>query len=134
MGMEGVIAKRVNGRYQPGKRSTDWVKFRVTRRISCIASGYSPGNGSRAHFGALHLALIKDGEVVPVGRTGSGFTEKQTHDLKARLDAGEFFVVEIEAANRTSADQLRFPTFRGIRKDKAIHECTFDQLDELARC
>lgn len=127
-GAEGVVIKRAASKYQPGKRSGDWIKWKATRRISCIASGYSPGNGSRAHFGALHLALIKGDEVVSVGRTGSGFTERQTHELKARLDRGEFLVVEIEYLSFTG-NALRFPVFRGVRTDVAIAECVWSQLD-----
>lgn len=129
VGLEGVIAKRLASKYQYGKRSADWVKHVFTKRVSCIAFGYSPGHGSRVHFGAMHLALLQDGLPVPVGRTGSGFTERQTHDLKARLDAGDYFVAEVEYRNLTSGKQLRFPTFRGIRTDVDIENCTYDQLE-----
>lgn len=134
LGMEGVIAKRNSSRYQFGRRSKDWVKFKTTRRITCVVTGYSPGTGSREHMGAIHLALINGDSPVSVGRCGSGFTAKQTHDLKTRLDAGELLAVEIECLSLTSGGTLRFPVFRGIRFDKAIHECTYDQLDELPRC
>lgn len=127
-GMEGVIAKRTNSRYQFGKRSADWVKHKHVKRISCIAYGYEPGNGSRAHFGAMLIALIQDGKVVPVGKTGSGFTDAMTHCLKARLDSGESFPVEIEFLNVTSGGTLRFPVFRGVRTDVAITDCTYDQI------
>lgn len=132
-GMEGVILKRRSSRYQP-KRSADWIKHKFTERITCIAYGYEPGNGSRSHFGAMLIALIRDGEAVPIGRVGSGFTERQTHELKARLDAGAFFPVEVEALNRTSGFQLRFPVFRGVRTDKTVEECTWDQLMSLRPC
>lgn len=138
MGMEGVIAKRTTARYQPGKRSADWIKFKNTCRITCLVRGYYPGQGSRTHFGGMHLTLIEDagGETtfVDVGDVGSGFTERQTHELKARLDAGEVLVVEIETLNITSGRQLRFPVYRGIRTDVGPLDCTTAQLDSLAPC
>lgn len=131
LGMEGVIAKRKTSRYRPGARSTDWIKFKNTRRITCIACGYWPGSGSRAHFGAMKLALIKGTEVVEVGRVGSGFTERQTHEMKARLDRGEFFAVEIEVLGRTSGNQLRHPVFRGAPADRDLNDARFEQMLEL---
>jgi bifunctional non-homologous end joining protein LigD len=135
MGMEGVIAKRLVSRYRFGRRSRDWVKFKHLHRVSCLLAGYTPGSGSREHFGALLLALVDErGTVVPVGRCGSGFTERQTHDLKSRLDAGELLVGEIETINITSGGTLRFPVFRGLRTDVAPADCTTTQLAALPRC
>lgn len=137
LGMEGVIAKRIAGRYQPGKRSADWVKFKNTQRISCLVKGYQSGSGSRSHFGNMQLALVderRDPPFVDVGSVGSGFTEKDTHMLKSRLDAGDVLVVEIECLNVTSGNQLRFPVYRGIRTDVRVSDCTVNQLDSLARC
>ena len=137
LGMEGVIAKRITARYQPGKRSADWVKFKNTQRISCLVRGYQPGSGHRAHFGNMQLALIDerlDPPFVDVGSVGSGFTERDTHMLKTRLDAGEVLVVEIECLNVTSGNQLRFPVYRGIRTDVQVTDCTIAQLATLARC
>ena len=134
LGMEGVIAKRVASRYQPGKRSADWVKFKLTHRISCLVRGYNTGTGSRSHFGALRLVLHDGiGGFVEVGTVGSGFTARQTHELKARLDHGDILVVEIEALNVTSGGLLRFPVFKGIRTDVSPLDCTIDQLATLPR-
>lgn len=135
MGMEGVIAKRKTSRYQPGKRSTDWVKFKTVRRVTCIVAGYSPGTGSRKHFGNMTLVMLDEQhEPVEVGTVGSGFTEKQTHDLKTRLDAGELLVVEIECLNITSGRRLRHPVYKGIRSDLSPIDVTTEQLDTLPTC
>jgi bifunctional non-homologous end joining protein LigD len=135
MGMEGVIAKRKTARYQPGKRSTDWVKFKTVRRVTCIVIGYQPGTGSRQHFGNMQLAMLDaDHNPVEVGTVGSGFTEKQTRDLKARLDSGELLVVEIECLNITSGRRLRHPVYKGIRSDLSPIDVTTAQLDELPTC
>lgn len=134
-GMEGIIAKRPQSRYQFGRRSKDWVKFKVLHRLTMIAIGYVPGQGQRADFGSMRLALLgDDGPVSKDWRVGSGFTERDIVDLKARLDAGDFFPVEIECVNRTSDDKLRFPVFRGVRTDVPLTACTLDQLEGLPSC
>jgi len=137
-GLEGVIAKNVMpslSRYQFGARSKSWVKFKTTRRLTCLVSGYEPGTGSRAHFGKMNLALItSDGTVTSCGAVGTGFTHAEIWELKKLLDAGQILVVEIEALNKTGTNQLRFPVYRGIRSDLDPSQCTFDQLDEFPRC
>lgn len=130
-GMEGVIAKRRSSRYLPGKRSDAWLKFKAVRRITAVAVGYDPGEGSRAAFGAMHLALIGPNGPVRIGTVGSGFKGSDLTECKDLLDAGTPFLVEVEALNRTSGGVLRFPVFRGIRRDLPITAATLDQLDAL---
>ena len=134
LGMEGVVAKRKTSIYRPGFRSKQWVKFRNRFRVTCLVAGYEPGHGSRSHFGAMHLALLRDGEPVSVGRVGTGFTEREIDRLKKALDAGEILTVEIECANQTSTGQLRFPVYRGVRTDVGIADCSIEQLSFLPTC
>ena len=132
-GMEGVIAKRLTSRYRPG-RSGDWLKFKNLHRVSCLASGYAAGTGSRTAFGAMFLALIDEhNEVVPCGRVGTGMTGRDLTELKTRLDAREIFVVEIECLGLTSGNVLRMPVYRGIRTDVVPTSCTTAQLATLPR-
>lgn len=131
-GLEGVIAKRNDSQYVAG-RSKSWLKFKNVHRVTAIAVGYEPGEGSRAHFGAMFLALVDDGKIVPVGRVGTGFSGTDTHECKALLDAHQPFVVEIEAANVTQSNQLRFPVYKGMRTDLSVADATIDQLDTLPR-
>lgn len=133
LGMEGVVAKHVNGRYEFGKRSKMWLKFRNRYRITCLVAGYAPGQGSRSEFGAMVLALIDpaSGGVLEVGRVGTGFKEAEIPALKEHLDAGRLLVVEIETTNQTSGGQLRFPVYRGIRADVLPQDCTVEQLQFL---
>lgn len=134
LGLEGIIAKRNDQPYLEGKRSPAWLKFKTVRRITCIATGYEPGTGARAHFGAMYLALIGPDGPVPVGKVGTGFTESEIQSLKADLDSGTMPLVEIEALNVGSGGQLRFPVYRGYRTDLSHLDATLDQLDTLPRC
>ncbi|PWU21706.1 MAG: hypothetical protein C5B50_01115 [Verrucomicrobia bacterium] len=81
MGLEGIMAKRRNSTYLPGKRSDTWLKIKTRQSMECLIIGYTEGKGDRAGtFGALHLAQRREGELKYVGKVGSGFDE---HLLKA---------------------------------------------------
>lgn len=135
LGLEGVIAKRLDQPYAPGKRSSGWVKFKATQRVTAIAVGYEPGTGARSHFGAMNLVMLDDNRTpVNVGRVGTGFTEVQILDLKQSLDAGMPLLVEIECLNVTKAGVLRFPVFKGQRSDLTLLDASTKQLDSLPRC
>lgn len=135
LGLEGVILKRKGSKYEFGTRSRSWVKFKNLHRVSCLIAGYTTGTGHRSHFGAMHLALVDgEGQVVPVGRVGTGFSEREIADLKIRLDRQEVLVAEIECLNRTSGNTLRFPVYKGLRKDVGPLDCTTAQLDTVPVC
>jgi bifunctional non-homologous end joining protein LigD len=97
MGLEGIVAKRKNSPYRPG-RSSDWVKVRVQRTADLVVVGYSAPEGSRLGVGALHLAAWRaqngaknnakknDGGLVYAGRVGTGFTDKQLVALRTQLE------------------------------------------------
>jgi bifunctional non-homologous end joining protein LigD len=133
LGMEGVIAKRLDSPYRAGRNGA-WVKFKVTHRVTCIAVGYEPGEGTRGHFGAMLLAMLdQDGLPVQVGRVGTGFTVSDTHECKALLDARTPFLVEVECANVTKTGVLRFPSYKGMRTDLELADATLDQLKTIPR-
>ena len=134
-GMEGVIAKRLRSTYKSG-RFSDWIKFKTVRSITCIGVGYEPGEGARAHFGAMFLALLNDaGEPVNVGRVGTGFTASEITMLKETMDAGVPVLVEIECLNVTKDGSLRFPVYKGMRgSELSLADARLSQLDEIPRC
>lgn len=129
-GGEGVIAKRRTSPYRPGRRP-DWVKYKSKHSITCVAVGYEPGNGSRADFGAMLVALVNGTEPVKVGRVGSGFTRKEVDRVKAMLDAGTLPVVEVECLGLTRDRRLRQPVYKGERTDLTILDAQLSQLDHL---
>lgn len=133
LGLEGLIAKDKAAPYADGKRSPAWIKFKTVRRLTCIATGYEPGEGARAHFGAMFLTLIGPNGPQFVGKVGTGFTEAEIQHLKASLDAGTPVLVEIEALNVGSGGQLRFPVYVGLRTDLTYADATLDQLDSFPR-
>jgi bifunctional non-homologous end joining protein LigD len=84
-GLEGIIAKRKNSIYQPGKRSPDWLKIKSRPQQEFVVCGFTEGRGSRKHFGALLLGAYRNRKLRYFGHSGTGFTEKGLADAINRL-------------------------------------------------
>jgi bifunctional non-homologous end joining protein LigD len=142
-GLEGVVAKRVSSRYQPGKRTRDWLKVKTTGRQEFIVAGYTRGEGRRAGFGSLVLAVNEAGRLRWVGNVGTGFTDDEIARVLARLRPLErrdpafaepprmprvrrgaivwvepVVVAEVQFAEWTHEGRLRAPVYLGLRDDK----------------
>jgi bifunctional non-homologous end joining protein LigD len=147
-GLEGVIAKRANSRYQAGRRSGDWKKIKVLNRDEFVVLGWTPGQGGRgSSFGALLLGARVDGALRWVGQVGTGFTDRTLKDLMARLAPLEIdrpavgddpelaripgarfvrpeLVATVEYLEVTGGGRkLRAPSFKGLRDDVAPQDC-----------
>lgn len=145
--LEGVVAKRRDSVYQPGRRSRDWVKVKHVRMQEVVVGGWAPGEGNRAgRIGSLLLGVHDErGRLVYAGNVGTGFSAAALADLAARLDRilrtsspfdGEVpraqargarwvapqLVGEVEFTEWTGQGRLRHPTWRGLRPDKAPAE------------
>jgi bifunctional non-homologous end joining protein LigD len=152
-GLEGIVAKKRNSTYQE-KRSSDWLKIKITQRQECVIGGYTDPEGSREYFGALVLGLYdRQGRLVHVGQVGTGFDHKALKEIFARLQPletkqnpfyGEIgglrkvqfvrpqLVAEIKFSEWTheSAEggtKLRAPVFMGLRADKSAEECRLEE-------
>jgi ATP-dependent DNA ligase len=87
LGLEGVIAKRLDSPYQPGVRSRDWVKVKRVARQELVVGGWMPGKGKRGEsIGALLGGVHEDGgRLRYVGRVGSGFSDSELQRLSGLL-------------------------------------------------
>jgi bifunctional non-homologous end joining protein LigD len=144
-GLEGVMAKELESRYEPGERSGRWLKIKSALSDEFVIVGYTTGQGSRAHsFGALLLGYYNDkGNLQFAGHVGTGLDERALADLKTRLDAirtkdSPFIevpetntpavwvrpelVAEIKFSEWTQDGRLRIPVFMRLREDKAPSE------------
>jgi len=156
-GLEGVVAKRLDSRYEPGKRPGTWLKVKNTARQELVIGGWLPGEGRRSErLGALLVGFHEPGEDgEPVlrfaGRVGTGFTEKTLAEVLERLrplertsspftrrakpPKGAVFVepelvAEVEFSEWTKEKMLRHPSFKGLREDKDAREVVFEPLAE----
>jgi bifunctional non-homologous end joining protein LigD len=128
-GFEGLVAKRRDSIYQSGRRS-QWQKIKPTKTASLLVTGSTVGTGSRREtFGALSLAVLRsDGSLRPVGEVGTGFKQKDLHEVLGLLQAGGDLIVEVEYLEFTVDGALRFPVYKGIRTDLSRTDCTEGQL------
>jgi bifunctional non-homologous end joining protein LigD len=151
-GLEGIVAKKRNGRYEE-KRTNDWLKIKITQRQECVIGGYTDPEGSRESFGALVLGLYdKKKHLIHVGQVGTGFDQNALKEIYARLQPlktkqnpfyGEIgglkkvqfvrpeIVAEIKFAEWTHETdeggmKLRAPVFMGLRFDKSAEECRLE--------
>ncbi len=150
-GLEGIMAKKKNSKYEPGIRSGAWQKIKKLHTCDCVIFGYTEGTGARkSTFGALILGLYaKNGRPKFVGKVGTGFDTETLKTLQAELgkikaDTAPFeadvpekvtwlrpvFVCEIGYQVVTSDGRLRMPRFLSLRSDKQPKECTTDQLGD----
>jgi bifunctional non-homologous end joining protein LigD len=133
-GMEGVIGKRVDSRYEPGRRTGAWIKVKNTQRVRLAIGGFTLGKDGRSgHIGAVVLGERQpDGTLRCAGKAGSGLTSDLIDELEALLQsretspfdsgtvpAGTTFVepvhdAEIEFTEWTASRTLRHPTFKAL--------------------
>ena len=77
-GLEGILAKKRDSIYLE-RRTTEWLKIKITHRLECVIGGYTEPEGSRAHFGSIVLGLYdKQGRLIHVGQAGSGFDQHRS--------------------------------------------------------
>src|SRR5947207_7688546 len=83
-GLEGIVSKRVNGRYEPDRRS--WLKTKCLNREEFVVVGWSDPEGSRHRIGALLLGYYTpDGKLIYAGRAGTGMPVAELERLWQRL-------------------------------------------------
>ncbi|MGB2874932.1 MAG: DNA ligase D [Gaiellaceae bacterium] len=142
--LEGIMGKRLESRYLPGKRSRDWLKFKAHRRQEFVIAGYTRGKGRREKgFGSLVLAVYGAEGLEYVGNVGTGFDEAEIERLLERLRPLERrdspfpevpkmprvrkgdvvwiepkLVGEVSFAEWTHDGHLRAPVYVGLREDK----------------
>jgi bifunctional non-homologous end joining protein LigD len=142
-GLEGIVAKRLDSCYEPGRRTGAWRKIKNTNRQELVIGGWLPGEGRRRErIGALLVGVREDGALRFAGRVGTGFTEAELDRLAGLLgplerEASPFDVVpktikipreavyvepslvcEVEFVEWTRDGVLRAPSYKGLREDK----------------
>jgi bifunctional non-homologous end joining protein LigD len=132
-GLEGIVAKRLDSRYLPGKRTDAWIKVKRHQDMPCVVFGFVPDEEGRRDFRALVIAAPGAGGALRcVGKVGSGFDEDAraivnaylwSHPAAKPVVACEYrqarwvepsLYCTVRCIDRTSDGKLRWPVFRGL--------------------
>ncbi|OHT82482.1 ATP-dependent DNA ligase [Mycobacteroides saopaulense] len=148
-GWEGVIAKRLDSLYVPG-RTQSWIKAKNWSSQEVVIGGWRQGKGGRSSgIGALLMGIPVEGGLRYAGRVGTGFTEKELATLKERLEplhrkespfsaplsaieakdvqfVEPVLVAEVRYGDRTPAGILKHSSWRGLRTDKSVGDVELD--------
>jgi bifunctional non-homologous end joining protein LigD len=146
-GLEGVLAKRLDSRYQPGRRSDAWVKVKNFQTQEVVVGGWKAGTGRRAgRIGSLLVGVPGPDGLRYAGHVGTGFTDPMLDELGQLLrplgrKTSPFVDAVLPASHARSAvwvqpqlvgevvftewtrdGRLRHPSWRGLRPDKSAEE------------
>ena len=158
-GLEGVMAKRLDSPYEPGRRPGTWLKVKNTRRQELVVGGWLPGEGRRkGRIGALLMGYYdhtpQGPELRLAGKVGTGFDAKELDKLEKLLaplerpttpfsgprqpGKGAVFVepelvAEVEFSEWTRQNMLRHPSYKGLRDDKSPLDVVLEKPEPAPR-
>lgn len=136
---EGIIAKKRDSMYQPGKRNSDWLKIKTEQRQEAIICGYTEPQGARSNFGSLVLGVYEGKNLVHIGNCGTGFKEADLKNLYQKMKVlvrktkpfkeapnlrnkvtwlSPKLICEVKFSEWTKENHMRHPVFMGLRTDK----------------
>jgi len=137
-GLEGVMAKDGQSRYQQGKRGTDWLKIKALSTQHAVIGGFTEPRGGRKHFGALVLGVYEGDALCYAGHTGGGFDDATLVAVLAdlqplQIDHSPFkdtpktnapatwveprLVCEVEFRGWTASGVMRQPVYKRMVED-----------------
>ena len=152
-GLEGIVSKRRDLPYRPGRHG-GWLKTKCVRRQEFVIGGFTDPEGMRAGLGALLIGYYEGERLVFCGKVGTGFSHTVAVELRARLDrleqktcpftpppAGSLgrhahwvkpaLVCEVVFTEWTTDGKIRHPSFQGLRADKKPEDVTREVLRAL---
>src|SRR5437762_1581049 len=153
--LEGIVAKLRDSPYQPGVRSSAWLKIKAVLQQEVVIGGFTEPRASRKHFGALIVGVYDDGKLLYAGHVGGGFDERSLESVsklmkplitKASPFSGEpprgnekptwvrpKLVAEVKFAEWTRDGVMRQPVFLGMRDDLDPREVRREQPHDADR-
>jgi DNA ligase D-like protein (predicted ligase) len=141
--LEGMVAKKLDSQYLPGKRSHSWHKIKRIQEEYLVICGYTKGKGQRQSLGSLILGGYRGERLIYAGQVGSGFSQSGAEEIKQLLQplsreksplehypvlpqalwAEPELVCSVKFLERTENGEIRHSSFTGLRPDKEPGEC-----------
>lgn len=151
-GHEGVIAKRMDGRYV-GDRTSNWLKIKCIKRQEFVIGGWRPSDTGKG-MASLILGTYEAGKFVYRGRVGTGFSDAMRSNILKQLEMRRVskpafaavprdiarkakwvrpeLVAEVAYAEITTDGSVRHASFQGMRADKKASEVKLERPAETA--
>jgi bifunctional non-homologous end joining protein LigD len=150
-GLEGILAKRADSKYEVGKRSSNWLKIKTKKSQEAVICGFTEPKGSRNKFGSLVLGVFDEGDLVYIGQAGTGFTDESLKEIYSALkphitDKSPFnqkiktnapvtwvtpkYICDVSFSEWTEEGLMRSPVFMGIREDKNLDEIFKEKISD----
>jgi len=85
MGLEGIMAKRMDSLYTPAVRTREWLKIKTAMRQEVVIGGYTRNEGTSKLFSSLLVGVYEKGQLVYTGKIGTGFTEKMQKEMMKQM-------------------------------------------------
>lgn len=140
---EGIIAKKADSTYMPNKRSSDWLKIKISNEEEAIIIGITEPKKSRKYFGAILLGQYYGKRLQFIGKCGTGFNDATLKELYTKLEplfvnesplsekialrdtiqwVKPKLVCQVKFSEWTNDKHLRHPVYLGLRIDKKASE------------
>ena len=148
MGLEGIVSKRADSPYSPGRQKS-WLKAKCIKRQELVIVGYTAAKSGPRAIGALHVGYNDQGSLKYAGKVGTGFGIKAAQDLYDRLCPLKIdspavkglprglvrkaqwvkpaLICEVAFTEWTEDGHIRHPSFQGLREDKPPAEVTMEK-------
>jgi bifunctional non-homologous end joining protein LigD len=147
-GLEGILCKRLDSPYLPGRRSGDWRKVKVVNSREFIIGGFRYGKNGRDQIGSLQLgAYDADLRLRFVGGAGTGFSAPDHRILLSRLEpirvsenvfydeidrkdvvfVSPRYVAEVEYRRWPAGGQIQQAAYKGLRIDKPAGDVLLEE-------
>lgn len=154
-GWEGLMVKLSRSPYRTGRRSPEWLKYKLHQQDEFVVCGWTDPGGTRQHFGSLILGAHDKGGLRYAGEVGTGFKGAELERLMAMLQRIEtpdspfnpkpkvlsakgkphwvkpILVAQVRYSEMTDDGRLRHPAYLGLRDDKLPKDVALPKVTKV---
>lgn len=133
---EGVIAKKISSKWEQGKRTNNWIKYKNWKKVRCFITKYDRANGY------FHVAVFKNMKIFPIGLFKHGLNQ-EVHNVLVRIMEQNAIEVNAQMISMKPAicvelfylqyyeDTLREPFFSKFLIGEKPENCTYEKMFEI---